>query len=274
MRHYMLDDDEQFHLAGIRAYNDWMAKEFMKPDAKRLIGLAQIPNLGVEHAIEEMRRTHRMGMRGVILSAWPAGAASISKEDDAFWQVAQELDLPVSIHLGTVSKAAATKPGTSTGKFEPTGLLTAGQKTVASYSTAGMDSMPPIISETILSGLFDRFPRLRFVSVEAGAGWVPYLLEQMDDRWWRNRHWAKVERLLPAQLALDVRQGLLRRPESACRGHRQHDVVHRLSASHLRLALFAEDRQRDVCRSSRERASSDLRRERRTALPLGLRRDG
>ena len=200
MRHYMLDDDNDFHKAGIQAYNNWMAKEFMAADPKRLIGLAQIPNLGVEEAIAEMRRAKQMGMRGVILSTWPAGGVSISKEDDAFWKEAIALGMPCSIHLGTVSKAAAKGATTSSGKFEPTGLLTAGQKTVASYSTAGMDSMPPIITETIMSGLFDRFPSLLFISVEAGAGWVPFLLEQMDDRWWRNRHWAQVElEMLPSE---------------------------------------------------------------------------
>lgn len=200
MRHYMLDDDDVFHKAGIQAYNNWMAKEFMAADPKRLIGLAQIPNLGVEEAIAEMRRAKEMGMRGVILSSWPAGGASISKEDDAFWAEAVKLGMPCSIHLGTVSKATSKGATTTTGKFEPTGLLTAGQKTVASYSTAGMDSMPPIIAETIMSGLFDRYPSLTFVSVEAGAGWVPFLLEQMDDRWWRNRHWAKVElEMLPSE---------------------------------------------------------------------------
>jgi predicted TIM-barrel fold metal-dependent hydrolase len=200
MRHYMLDDDDAFHKAGIQAYNNWMAKEFMAADPKRLIGLAQIPNLGVEAAIEEMRRAKGIGMRGVILSSWPAGGASISKEDDAFWAEAVKLDMPCSIHLGTVSKATAKPQTTTTGKFEPSGLLTAGQKTVATYSIAGLDSMPPIISETIMSGLFDRFPSLVFISVEAGAGWVPWLLEQMDDRWWRNRHWAKVElQMLPSE---------------------------------------------------------------------------
>ena len=200
MRHYMLDDDAEFHRAGIQAYNNWMAKEFMAANPSRLIGLAQIPNLGVEEAIAEMQRAKKLGMRGVILSSWPAGGVSISKEDDAFWEEALKLDMPCSIHLGTVAKGAAKGATTSTGKFEPTGLLTSGQKTVASYSTAGMDSMPPIITETIMSGLFDRYPSLTFISVEAGAGWVPFLLEQMDDRWWRNRHWAKVElSMLPSE---------------------------------------------------------------------------
>ena len=198
MRHFMLDDDAVFHRAGIEAYNNWMAKEFMAADPGRLIGLAQLPNLGVEAAIAEMRRAKQLGMRGVILSSWPAGGVSISKEDDAFWTEALKLKMPLSIHLGTVSRATGSPTG-STGKFEATGLLTTGQKTVAGYSTAGMDSMPPIVCETILSGLFDRFPDLVFVSVEAGAGWVPYVLEQMDDRYWRNRHWAKVDlEMLPS----------------------------------------------------------------------------
>lgn len=40
---------------------------------------------------------------------------------------------------------------------------------------------------------------MRFISVEAGAGWLPYFLEQMDDRYFRNRTWAKVElEMLPS----------------------------------------------------------------------------
>ena len=51
--------------------------------------------------------------------------------------------------------------------------------------------MPVIVGETIFWGLFDKFPNLKMVGVECGAGWVPYFLEQMDDRYWRNRSWAK-----------------------------------------------------------------------------------
>lgn len=203
MRHFMLDEDNEFHKAGILAYNDWMAKEFMAADPSRLIGLAQMPNLGVEEMIAEMRRTRQMGMRGVILSSWPSGAASLSVEDDAFWAEAEKLDVPLSIHLGVASKQAAApaghKGGVTTGMAEATGLLTTGQKSVVGYSCAGLDSMPIIIAETILCGLFDRFPKLRFISVEAGAGWVPFFLEQMDDRYWRNRSWAQLElQLLPS----------------------------------------------------------------------------
>ncbi len=198
MRHFMLDDDGEFHKQGIQAYNNWMAREFMAADSKRLIGLAQMPNLGVEAMINEMRRAQQMGMRGVILSSWPSGGTSLQAEDNAFWAETEQLELPVSIHLGVASKQSG-KAQTSTGMMEGAGMLSTGAKTIVGYSCAGMDTMPVIIAETILSGLFDKFPRLRFISVEAGAGWVPYFLEQMDDRYFRNRTWAKVElEMLPS----------------------------------------------------------------------------
>ncbi len=199
MRHFMLDDDNEFHKEGIQAYNNWMAKEFMAPAPARLIGLAQMPNLGVEEMIAEMRRARVMGMRGVILSSWPSGAASLSVDDNAFWAEAEKLDMPVSIHLGVASKQTSAKPTPVTGMAESAGMLSSGARTVVGYSCAGLDSMPVIIAETILCGLFDRFPKLRLISVEAGAGWVPYFLEQLDDRYFRNRAWAKVElELLPS----------------------------------------------------------------------------
>ena len=200
MRHFMLDDDNEFHRQGIQAYNNWMAKEFMAADANRLVGLAQMPNIGVEEMVAEMRRARAMGMRGVILSSWPSGGTSLSLEDNAFWAEAEKLEMPVSIHLGVASKQASqAKAATVTGMMEGGGMLSSGAKTVVGYSCAGLDNMPVIIAETILSGLFDKFPRLRFISVEAGAGWVPYFLEQMDDRYFRNRGWAKVElEMLPS----------------------------------------------------------------------------
>ena len=42
-------------------------------------------------------------------------------------------------------------------------------------STAMMD--------VILSGICHRYPDLKFVSVESGVGWVPFLLEAMDWQW-------------------------------------------------------------------------------------------
>ena len=50
MSHFLGDDDDDFVLAGIEAYNNFLFEEFCAPDPKRLIGLAQIPSLGIDQA--------------------------------------------------------------------------------------------------------------------------------------------------------------------------------------------------------------------------------
>jgi predicted TIM-barrel fold metal-dependent hydrolase len=37
--------------------------------------------------------------------------------------------------------------------------------------------------DIILSGMCHRFPKLNFVSVESGVGWVPFVLEALDWQW-------------------------------------------------------------------------------------------
>src|SRR5207248_4612308 len=56
MRHFMLGTEDDFHLAGIHAYNDWLAKDFCAKAPERLVGIGQMPSVGVEAAIAEMRR--------------------------------------------------------------------------------------------------------------------------------------------------------------------------------------------------------------------------
>jgi predicted TIM-barrel fold metal-dependent hydrolase len=187
MGQVMASPDREFHFACVRAYNDWLADEFCAADPERLVGLAQLPNLGVEAAVEELKRSKRKGMRGVILRNWPSGNPGLSAADDPFWAAAQEAAMPIAIHLGFAAGASIVAAA-------PKG------KVLAAAGTASMVGIAPILLETIFEGLFDRFPGLRMASVETGAGWLPYLLEQMDDKYWRNRHWAELDlELLPSE---------------------------------------------------------------------------
>jgi predicted TIM-barrel fold metal-dependent hydrolase len=183
MRHFMLDEDAEFHLAGVRAYNDWLAKEFCAKAPDRLIGIGQIPNLGVEDAVKEMRRSRDMGLRGVVISSWPSGKPFLDDDCDPFWAEAEKLKLPVSVHISLVHKGQQREQIGS--------IARKGNAALTGFSAAGLNTMPLIVGETIFWGIFDKFSRLKMVGVECGAGWVPYFLEQMDDRYWRNRTWAK-----------------------------------------------------------------------------------
>jgi hypothetical protein len=48
------------------------------------------------------------------------------------------------------------------------------------------------ILQLMASGVLDRHRGLRFHFAETGIGWLPYWLEQMEDRYDRHRFWAKV----------------------------------------------------------------------------------
>jgi len=180
MSHFYSDPDPEFHLAGVQAYNNWLAQEFVQAAPDRLIGLACMPALGVDACIEEMERCLRLGMRGVWLNTLPSAGATIRRDDDPFWDATQALGVAVHFHVRVMRQVQRPRPKGVRGD-DLTGL-----------ATVGAANMIVDLPEIISSGVHDRFPHLIWVAVEAGAGWVPYILEQMDDRWQRNRWWLPV----------------------------------------------------------------------------------
>ncbi len=193
MRHFMLGTEPDFHLAGVKAYNDWLATDFCAKAPDRLIGVAQLPAVGVQEAIDEMYRAKELGLRGVLVSAWPSGNVNLTEAEDPFFAAAEKIGMPISLHIGLAKKAAVQpKKQTKVEQKSSRGEGTGG-RTVSILSGAGLDTMPLLLGEIILSGVHDRFPKLQFISVEAGIGWVPYYCEQMDDRYERNHRWAKIQ---------------------------------------------------------------------------------
>jgi len=178
--HFTSHENDAFHLAGVQAYNDALL-EFCSADRSRLVALAALPRTSVADAIDEMYRCVTAGHRGVVLLGYPSDHDRPHPEDEVVWAEAAALGIPVHIHVRLAPRA--TKPKA---KGKQGGDLTG-------LSTVGMVDMPTHIGDLIFAGVFDRHPTLQFVAAEAGAGWVPYLLEQMDDRWWRNRQWADVK---------------------------------------------------------------------------------
>jgi len=107
--HFLGDEDDDFVRAGIEAYNNFLFDEFMAPDATRLIGMAQIPSLGTDVAIETMRKAKARGFKGVVISMWPSGGDSISDDDDPFWAACADEGMPVCIHINLISRRARQK---------------------------------------------------------------------------------------------------------------------------------------------------------------------
>jgi predicted TIM-barrel fold metal-dependent hydrolase len=187
MFYFMKNEDRDFHRAGVRAYNDWLAEEFCANDPERLFGLAQMPNLGVDEMIAEMERCKKKGHRGVVISTWPSGEDDLIADDDRFFAAAVDMRMPVSIHVSIQRKRNPK-------------LSVEGPAAIGNMALCGMLSFPPIMCELIMSGLFDRFPTLKIVGVETEIGWVPEALEQLDNFYWRNRAHTNVDiRRLPSE---------------------------------------------------------------------------
>jgi predicted TIM-barrel fold metal-dependent hydrolase len=62
-----------------------------------------------------------------------------------------------------------------------------GPAAIGTMALSGMLAFPPIMAELIMSGLFDRFPKLNVLGIEVEVGWIPHTLEQLDNFYWRNR---------------------------------------------------------------------------------------
>ncbi|MCU1397699.1 MAG: hypothetical protein JWN62_808 [Acidimicrobiales bacterium] len=159
--------DRGYHLACVRAYNDWLS-EFCGHDPSRLWGVAMIPNVGVDDAIAELDRISADGtMRGILLGRYPSGDEAMTPDDDRFWARAEELDLPVSIHVSFATEAQGDKK-----RMKLTGDMR-------------FFDAPIRAAQFINGGVFDRFPGLHLVLVEVDVSWIPYVKEQMDDRFLR-----------------------------------------------------------------------------------------
>ncbi len=111
----------------------------------------------------------------------PSVGATIRPEDDPFWAAAQANGVAVHFHVRVMRQLAKPKPKGVRGDD------------LIGLASVGAANMIIDMGEIIQSGVHDRFPNLTWVMVEAGSGWIPYILEQLDDRWHRNRSLAAGE---------------------------------------------------------------------------------
>jgi len=167
-------------LACTQAYNDFIV-EFAGRDLKRLIPLAMMPFWDVEASIREMERAKRIGHRGILfgnryeLMDLPP---FFTQHWDPIYAAAQDLDLSINFHVGV----AEAKDGMFAKQAEVLGSVN-DPRLFAMGILSTMLSHVGSIASILCTGLCDRFPRLKFVSVESGFGYIPYLLDNLDWHW-------------------------------------------------------------------------------------------
>jgi predicted TIM-barrel fold metal-dependent hydrolase len=171
------NQDPDFHLSLVRAYNDWLG-EYCAHAPHRLGGLVMIPNRGVAAAVAELERAMQLpGMVGALVTCYPHGDLDIRPEDDPVWRAVAQSGYPLHIHVSMINEM----PGAHKAKV---------------VGAVRFWDAPTRILQLVQTGVFDRIPDLQVVVTETDCGWVPYLKEQADDRFHRlDRGAATVERL-------------------------------------------------------------------------------
>ena len=160
--------DSDFLTSAFKVYNDWLG-EFCDAHPERLKGIAMLNVDDLGSAINEMQRCARMGLAGAMITQYPHEEHNyFSDEYDPLWAAAQDLDIPLSLHVGTNRPGPGQEYGFGTGRLS------------AAYN-GNMDHwMRMSLSNMIYGGVFQRFPKLMMGSIEAELSWIPHYLDRLD----------------------------------------------------------------------------------------------
>jgi predicted TIM-barrel fold metal-dependent hydrolase len=170
-------EQRDLQLACVRAYNEWLT-EFCESSGGRLIPQAILPTTGLEDSIAELEWASRNGHVGGVISSFPNGSLEPKPEDDRFWAMVQEANVPIAVHIGSFVRGDLAGRRESWSSLAFVGM--------AALTKAGGQTLP-VVCDILFSGIFQRFPRLRIVLVESNIGWIPTLCEQSDDMFMRYR---------------------------------------------------------------------------------------
>ena len=143
-----------------------------------------IPPWDVALATKEASRCIDKGHRAVIFGAAMDSFGyrpTFDRYWDPLWSVLQDAEVPVAFHQPSTTMDRPTIA-------DPAHPIP--QLVRPAVSLAHMCSLVVPTGEILMSGMMQRYPRLRVFFAESGAGWIPYVLQQADYVWERYRYWA------------------------------------------------------------------------------------
>ncbi|HEV2309076.1 MAG TPA: amidohydrolase family protein, partial [Acidimicrobiia bacterium] len=168
--------DVDYKKACFDAYNLWIAG-FQSHAPDRLVGLGQTALRSVEEGVDDLARIKDLGLRGVMMPGF-AGCHDEGDYDDPrwdpLWEAAADLELPLSFHILTNNDNLVTPPYRGPKMNSFLGIIRGCQD---------------IIGTLIFGGVFERYPALKVVCVEADAGWAPHWMYRADHAFDRHRNW-------------------------------------------------------------------------------------
>jgi predicted TIM-barrel fold metal-dependent hydrolase len=160
---YQLKDVEIMQ-ATMTNYNDWV-RNYASGAPGRLFSLALVQLYDLDRAIAEMQRAANLGAVGLSIPCMaPAERPFSDPYYDRFWAAAQEMRMPLTMHIFT-------------GHVPNNGVPREWGTHSYTLAHAGMIRT---IQDLVWSGVCERFPGLRFVPTEFDTGWIAHFLYRDD----------------------------------------------------------------------------------------------
>jgi uncharacterized protein len=156
-----------FATALTRAYNDWLSR-FSQTDRRRLQFVALVAPQDPAAAAQELRRAvTELGAVGAVLPTHvPQSPDWGHSYYDPIYAEAERLDVGLGFHTGTSNESL-------------------GSQRFRSFLCAHTIDHPVeqmiALCAILIGGVFERFPRLRVAYLESGIGWVPYMMDRLDE---------------------------------------------------------------------------------------------
>jgi len=174
--------DPVFSGAQCAVWNDWSWQQFgPHPDA--MLPVAAIATGDLPTAMAEIERVAKMGFRALTLPCKPIwGAHDVDHVNynlphfDPMWRLIEETGLPITFHVSTGRDPRASRGNGGA---------------VINYVTHSLSPTIEPVANLCASGVLERFKGLRFATIEAGIGWVPWLLDAMDEAYRKHHMWVR-----------------------------------------------------------------------------------
>jgi len=181
--------DSGFAQAQFRIYNDWAA-ELNARWGQRMKIAACVSTSDVDSAVAEVERAAKLGMTILSLPTQPVPGLEESTQIynharfDPLWAAIQDTGMAIAMHVAT-----GGDPRKARG---PGGAIMNRAKS--------HEALCDPITAFCASGILDRFEKLRFAAVEGGIGWLPALLDLMDETYVKHHMWVfpKLKQGLPS----------------------------------------------------------------------------
>ena len=167
--------DDGLAAAYTRAYNN-LINDFASHNRRRIFPIAHVALQNVESALVELRRCLKLGFKGIFLAPENIGGKRFSHSDfDPIWHECEDAGIPVCLHVIVRFNRA---PGIISQFYQPGEF-----RAVWGFAFGGFAQVVPAAMTMVADGLFDRFPKLKVLCVEAGCGWAPYMMDRLDEKY-------------------------------------------------------------------------------------------